>query len=133
MLASVVQMRFPSASSAPLKVKRATSAAPSDHPALDWPPCARDAARQLSCSSSANSLSETGFIGDLSAAGAEVSTKPDPDGRLVRRPQGRRTADLTKSATKGQICDSYTWTTSRLRDRIEYELQLSRAVGPFYG
>ena len=60
MLASAVRMRIPSASSAPLK--RALSAAPAAHPALDSPPCARDAARQLSCSSSANSLPETGFV-----------------------------------------------------------------------
>ena len=60
MLASAVRMRIPSASSAPLK--RALSAAPAAHPALDSPPCARDAARQLSCSSSANSPSETGFV-----------------------------------------------------------------------
>jgi hypothetical protein len=30
--------------------------------------------------------------------------EPDPDGRLVRRPETRRSADLTTFATKGQIC-----------------------------
>ena len=55
-----------------------------------------------------------GLRSDLERSSAEVTTKPDPDGRLVRRPQGRRTADLTKSATKGQIYDSYTWTTSHM-------------------
>ena len=45
-----------------------------------------------------------GLRSDLERSSAEVTTKPDPDGRLVRRPQGRRTADLTKSARKGQIC-----------------------------
>ena len=29
--------------------------------------------------------------------------EPDPDGRLVRRPETRRSADLTTFATKGQI------------------------------
>jgi hypothetical protein len=68
MLASAVQMRLPSASSAPLK--RALSAAPAAHPALRSPLCARDAAWQLGCSSSANSLSETGFV--------ETSALPSP-------------------------------------------------------
>eukprot|EP00966_Prymnesium_polylepis_P097308 2254347-Prymnesium_polylepis.1 len=58
-LASAVRVRLPSACSAPLK--RTQSAAPAAHPALESSPCARDAARQLGCSSSANSLSETGF------------------------------------------------------------------------
>ena len=65
MLASAVRMRIPSVSSAPLK--RATSAAPCAHPALESSPCARDATLQLGCSSSANSLSETGFVVTSSA------------------------------------------------------------------
>eukprot|EP00966_Prymnesium_polylepis_P042792 994632-Prymnesium_polylepis.1 len=53
-------MRLPSTSSAPLK--RALPAAKAAHPALHSPLCARDASWQLGCSSSANSLSETGFV-----------------------------------------------------------------------
>ena len=45
-----------------------------------------------------------GLRRDLGAASAEVSTKPDPDGRLVRRLQPRRTWDLYGFATKVQIC-----------------------------
>ena len=58
MLASAVQMRLPSASSAPLK--RATSAAPCAHPALESPLCARERVLFRTCSSSASSFSETG-------------------------------------------------------------------------
>ena len=76
MLARAVQMRLPSASSAPLK--RALSAAPAAHPALDSPPCARDAARQLGCSSSANSLSETGFVVTSSAPAPRSLRSPIP-------------------------------------------------------
>ena len=97
-------MRLPSASSAPHK--RAHSAAPSARPALDSPLCARDATVQLDCSSSTNSSSETGFVvrSALTQRGAHYGfTKPDPDGRLVRRPETRRSADLTTFATKGQI------------------------------
>jgi hypothetical protein len=91
-LASAVRMHLPSASSAPLKW--AQSDAPSAHPALESPLCARDAALFCSCSSSTNSFPETGFVEDLELSSAEVSTKPDPDGRLVRRLQTRQTADL---------------------------------------
>ena len=45
-----------------------------------------------------------GLRSDLERSSAEVTTKPDPDGRLVRRLQTRRTWDLTTFATKGQIC-----------------------------
>ena len=45
-----------------------------------------------------------GLRSALRAGSAERTTKPDPDGRLVRRPQGRRTADLSSFATKAQIC-----------------------------
>jgi hypothetical protein len=45
-----------------------------------------------------------GLRSDLELSSAEVTTKPDPDGRLVRRLQPRRTWDLTTFATKGQIC-----------------------------
>ena len=46
-----------------------------------------------------------GLRSDLELSSAEVTTKPDPDGRLVRRPETRRSADLTTFgfATKGQI------------------------------
>jgi len=98
-LVSVVRVRLSSASSVPLK--RAQSAAPSARPALDSPLCARDATVQLDCSSSTNSSSETRRGLELSSA--EVSTEPDPDGRLVRRPESRRSADLTSFGTKGQI------------------------------
>ena len=91
-LASVVRVRLPSASSVPLK--RAQSAAPSAHPALDSPLCARDATVQLDCSSS-EQLFGNGLRRDLELSSAEVSTEPDPDGRLVRRPESRRSADLT--------------------------------------
>eukprot|EP00966_Prymnesium_polylepis_P274246 6335559-Prymnesium_polylepis.1 len=76
-------MHLPSISSAPLKW--AQSGAPSAHPALESPTCARDAASQLDCSScsSTDSFSETGFVvSDLELSSAEVTTKPDPDGRL---------------------------------------------------
>ena len=45
-----------------------------------------------------------GLRSALRAGSAERTTKPDPDGRFVRRPQGRRTAALTTFARKGQIC-----------------------------
>ena len=56
-LASVVRVRSPSASSAPLK--RAQSGAPSAHPALETPLCARERVLFRTCSSSASSFSET--------------------------------------------------------------------------
>ena len=61
-----------------------------------------------------------GLRSDLERSSAEVTTKPDPDGRFVRRPQGRRTADLTTFARKGQIC-----TYLRL-DHVSYQ-QLERS------
>ena len=76
MLASAVRMRIPSASSAPLK--RALSSAPASHHALESSPYARDAARQLSCSSSANSLSETGFVVTSSAPAPRSLRSPIP-------------------------------------------------------
>jgi hypothetical protein len=45
-----------------------------------------------------------GLRSDLELSSAEVTTKPDPDGRLVRRLQPRRTWDLSTFATKPQIC-----------------------------
>jgi hypothetical protein len=47
--------------------------------------------------------SGNGLHRDLELSSAEVSMEPDPDGRLVRRPETRRSADLTTFATKGQI------------------------------
>jgi hypothetical protein len=44
-----------------------------------------------------------GLRRDLELSSAEVSTEPDPDGRLVRRPESRRSADLTTFGTKGQM------------------------------
>ena len=69
--------------------------------------------------------SGNGLRRDLSAAGAEVSTKPDSDGRLVRRPQGRRTADLSKSATKAQICTylRLDHVSSRISSRTQHYIQ----------
>eukprot|EP00966_Prymnesium_polylepis_P288000 6651793-Prymnesium_polylepis.1 len=58
-LTSAVRVRLPSACSAPLK--RTQSGAPSAHPALESPPCARDATVRLDCSSSANSIPETDY------------------------------------------------------------------------
>ena len=59
-LTSAVRVRLPSACSAPLK--RTQSGAPSAHPALESPLCARDATVRLDCSSSTNSIPETGFV-----------------------------------------------------------------------
>ena len=73
-LASVVRVRLPSASSEPLK--RAQSAAPSAHPALDSPLCARDATVQLDCSSSTNSSSDTDFVVTSSSAASRSLRSP---------------------------------------------------------
>eukprot|EP00966_Prymnesium_polylepis_P290430 6708927-Prymnesium_polylepis.1 len=48
-------------------------------------------------------LSGNGLRRDLELSSAEVSTKADPDGRLVRRLQTRQTADLSLFARKPQI------------------------------
>ena len=48
-------------------------------------------------------LSGNGLHRDLELSSAEVSTKPDPDGRLVRRPETRQTVDLRLFARKPQI------------------------------
>ena len=45
-----------------------------------------------------------GLRRDQELSSAEVSTEPDPDGRLVRRPETRRSADLRLFATNPQIC-----------------------------
>eukprot|EP00966_Prymnesium_polylepis_P054185 1252670-Prymnesium_polylepis.1 len=58
-LTSAVRVRLPSACSAPLKRKQ--SGAPSAHPALESPLSARDTTVRLDCSSSTNSIPETGF------------------------------------------------------------------------
>ena len=44
-----------------------------------------------------------GLRSDLELSSAEVTTKPDPDGRLLRRPEPRPSADLRRIATKPQI------------------------------
>ena len=44
-----------------------------------------------------------GLRSPLDARSAERATEPDPDGRLVRRLQPRRTWDLRRIATKPQI------------------------------
>ena len=48
-------------------------------------------------------LSGNGLRSALRAASVERTTKPNPDGRLVRRLQPRRTWDLSTFATKRQI------------------------------
>ena len=48
--------------------------------------------------------SGNGLRSELDTRSAERTTKPDPDGRLVRRLQPRRTWDLYGFATKVQIC-----------------------------
>eukprot|EP00966_Prymnesium_polylepis_P231853 5364019-Prymnesium_polylepis.2 len=58
-LASEVRVRLPSASSAPLK--RAQSAEPSAHPALESPQRARESLLFRTCSSSTDSILETAF------------------------------------------------------------------------
>eukprot|EP00966_Prymnesium_polylepis_P226976 5251923-Prymnesium_polylepis.1 len=65
-LASAVQMHLPSTSSAPTQRRSSGRSrdAPSAHPALESPLCARDATvspSRLDCSSSTNSIPETGF------------------------------------------------------------------------
>ena len=47
--------------------------------------------------------SGNGLHRDLELSSAEVSMEPDPDGRLVQRPESRRSADLTTFGTKGEI------------------------------
>eukprot|EP00966_Prymnesium_polylepis_P133432 3084226-Prymnesium_polylepis.1 len=56
---------------------------------------------------------------------AEVSSEPDPDGRLVRRPESRRSEDLTTFGTKGLIStylrlDQQTHTPSPLGARAKF-------------